>query len=160
MKRFLTVMAAGFLGMFLCASVVSAAEVKTEYFTLTLPAPWKQPQPPQKANGAVSATVQNTKDGTAVNITVTPVSLSAKDLATQTLSNMKKGGFTVSEPKAVGDFYMGEFTKGPAKGVCYFGSNGKVGGVATILGVTLDTGKELLSKNFKPADDKLFPTSF
>lgn len=31
MKRFLTVMAAGFLGMFLCASVVSAAEVKTEY---------------------------------------------------------------------------------------------------------------------------------
>ena len=58
MKRFLTVMAAGFLGMFLCASVVSAAEVKTEYFTLTLPAPWKQPQPPQKANGAVSATVQ------------------------------------------------------------------------------------------------------
>ena len=158
MKKVLTFVAVACLGMMLCASVSSAAEAKTEYFTLTLPGDWKKPT--QKANGATATIVVNTKDRTAVSVTITPVSLPAKELATQTLNNMKTGGFKTTEPKAVGDFYVGEFSKGPAKGVSYFGSNGKVGSVITVLGSTLDSGKKLLNENFKSDDAKLFPSSF
>ena len=160
MKKMLMIATIAFLGTLLCASVSSAAEAKTEYFTLTLPGDWKQPKPTQKANGATATIVVNTKDRTAVSVTITPVSLPAKELATQTLNNMKTGGFKTTEPKAVGDFYVGEFSKGPAKGVSYFGSNGKVGSVITVLGSTLDSGKKLLNENFKSDDAKLFPSSF
>lgn len=85
MKKVLTFVAVACLGMMLCASVSSAAEAKTEYFTLTLPGDWKQPKPTQKANGATATIVVNTKDRTAVSVTITPVSLPAKELATQTL---------------------------------------------------------------------------
>ena len=54
MKKVLTIVAVACLGMMLCASVSSAAEAKTEYFTLTLPGDWKQPKPTQKANGATA----------------------------------------------------------------------------------------------------------
>lgn len=160
MKKTVSLMSMALVSVLLCASLALAQEVKTEYFTLDLPSEWKQPQPVQKANGVLSLTIQSKKDGTAVNITVTPVSLPASELAAQTLANMKKGGFTVSEPKAVGDVYMGEFSKGPAKGISYFSSNGKKGSVISILGTTHETGKELLSKNFKPTDPKLFPSTF
>ena len=159
-KKFLAVTTTCLLGILLCASTALAAEVKTDHFTLNLPSGWTQPQPPQSANGATVAIFQNAKEQIAVTVTVTPAPLSAKDLATQTLTNMKARGFTVSEPVASGDSYVGEFSKEQVKGVSYFSANGKLGSVITIMGASLDAGKKMLKDNLKPADSKLFPTDF
>lgn len=160
MQKVLTFTATCLLGILLCASAALAAEVKTDYFTLNLPSGWTQPQPVQSAQGATMVIIQNAAEQTVVTVAVMPVPLSAKDLATQTLTNMKAAGFTVSEPVASGDSYVGEFSKDPAKGVNYFTSNGKLGSVITIMGNSLDGGKKMLEDNFKPADSKLFPASF
>ena len=160
MKKLLSFLATGLVCTFLLASVALAEEVKTDYFTLTLSDGWKLPNPVQKANGAVVAIVQYPDGKGAVSITVTPAPLPAKDLAVQTLNNMKTGGFTVSEPVASGDSYVGEFSQQQAKGVSYFTSNGKLGSVITIVGTDTYPGKAFLNKNFKAADAKLFPASF
>ena len=160
MQKVLTFTATCLLGILLCASVALAAEVKTDYFTLNLPSGWTQPQPVQSAQGATMAILQNAAEQTVVTVAVTPVPLSAKDLATQTLTNMKAAGFTVSEPVASGDSYMGEFSKEQVKGISYFSANGKLGSVMTIMGASLDAGKKMLKDNLKPVDSKLFPTDF
>ncbi|HIU17302.1 MAG TPA: hypothetical protein IAB01_02500 [Candidatus Avidesulfovibrio excrementigallinarum] len=160
MKRLLSLLLSGVAGLVLCVSVAMAAAIETDYFTLDLPAGWTQPQPVQQANGVVVAVVQNTSAQAAVSITVTPAPLPAKDLATQTLAGMKSGGFTVSEPVASGNVYIGEFSNGPAKGVSYFGSNGTTGCVVTVLGASTDAGKALLNGYFKSKDSKMFPASF
>ena len=160
MKRLFTSLMGSLAGLVLCASVALAADISTEYFTLDLPSGWTQPQPVQSNNGTVIAVVQNPAAQCAVSITVTPVPLPAKELATQTLANMKTGGFTVSEPVASGNIYSGEFSNGPAKGISYFGSNGTCGSVITVLGSSTDAGKALLKEHFKTKDAKLFPTAF
>lgn len=163
MQKVLTFTATCLLGILLCASAALAAEVKTDYFTLNLPSGWTQPQPVQpvqSAQGATMAILQNAAEQTVVTVAVTPVPLSAKDLATQTLTNMKAAGFTVSEPVASGDSYMGEFSKEQVKGISYFSANGKLGSVITIMGASLDAGKKMLKDNLKPVDSKLFPTDF
>ena len=73
---------------------------------------------------------------------------------------MKARGFTVSEPVASGDSYVGEFSKDKAKGISYFCSNGKIESVITIVGASVEAGKKLLKDNFKPLDSKLFPSAF
>lgn len=160
MQKILNVTAICLLGILLCASAALAAEVKTDHFTLNLPSGWTQPQPVQSAQGATMAILQNAAEQTVVTVTITPVPLPAKDLATQTLANMKAAGFTVSEPVASGDTYVGEFSKDQAKGISYFSANGKLGSVITIMGASLDAGKKMLKDNLKPADSKLFPTDF
>ena len=63
--------------------------------------PW--PKPVQSANGAVVAIVQYPDGQGAVSVTVTPAPLPAKDLAVQTLNNMKSGAASpFSEPVASG----------------------------------------------------------
>lgn len=148
------------MGILLCASTALAAEVKTDHFTLNLPSGWTQPQPVQSAQGATMAILQNAAEQTVITVAVTPVPLSAKDLAIQTIANMKAAGFTTSEPVASGDSYVGEFSKDKAKGISYFCSNGKIGSVITIVGASVEAGKKLLKDNFKPLDSKLFPSAF
>ena len=160
MKKFMSCLATGLVSVFLLASVALAEDVKTDYFTLALSDGWTMPKPVQSANGAVVAIVQYPDGQGAVSVTVTPAPLPAKDLAVQTLNNMKSGGFTVSEPVASGDSYVGEFSQQQAKGVSYFTSNGKLGSVITIVGTDTRPGKDFLNKNFKAADAKLFPASF
>lgn len=160
MQKVLTFTATCLLGILLCASAALADEVKTDHFTLNLPSGWTQPQPVQSAQGATMAILQNAAEQTVVTVAVMPVPLPAKDLATQTITNMKTAGFTVSEPVASGDSYLVEFSKDPANGINYFTSNGKLGSVITIMGASLDAGKKMLKDNLKPADSKLFPTDF
>ena len=160
MKKILTALSVALISVLVFGSVALAAEVRTEYFTLNLPDGWTQPQPTQSNKGAVVAIVQNANDKTAVSVAVTPAAFPAKELAEQTLANMKKGGFTTSDPVASGDSYVAEFSQGQAKGVSYFSSNGKVGSVVSILGSGTDSGKKLLNEHFKAADPKLFPASF
>lgn len=133
-----------------------AAEVSTKYFTLPLSDGWTQPQPAQEAQGTVMAVLQNQKDGTAITLTVVANPMAAKDVAAQTVANMKQGGLKASDPVEKDGIYETSFEQGPGKGVSYFGSNGKEFAVTTIIGATTDTGKELL-KNLQPKDAKLFP---
>ena len=160
MQKVLTLTATCLLGILLCASAALADEVKTDHFTLNLPSGWTQPQPVQSAQGATMAILQNAAEQTVITVAVTPVPLSAKDLAIQTIANMKAAGFTTTEPVASGDSYVGEFSKEQVKGVSYFSANGKLGSVITIMGASLDAGKKMLKDNLKPADSKLFPTDF
>ena len=111
-------------------------------------------------NGNTVAVVQSKKDGTAVSIAAMPSTAPIKDIATQTVDNMKAAGFKFSEMKQVGESYVVEFSKNGANGVHYFTSNGKQASVVSIIGKTLDTGKELLQKQLKPVDPKLFPASY
>ena len=157
MQKVLTLTATCLLGILLCASAALADEVKTDHFTLNLPSGWTQPQPVQSAQGATMAILQNAAEQTVITVAVTPVPLSAKDLAIQTIANMKAAGFTTSEPVASGDSYVGEFSKEQVRGVSYFSANGKLGSVITIMGASLDAGKKMLKDNLKPADSKLFP---
>ena len=100
MKKFLAVCGSSLLTVLLLAVAVCAQEVKTDYFTLDLPADWKMPGKVQTMpNGNTVAVVQSTKDGTAVSIAAMPSTAPIKDIATQTVENMKKGGFTFSEMK-------------------------------------------------------------
>ena len=145
MQKVLTLTATCLLGILLCASAALADEVKTDHFTLNLPSGWTQPQPVQSAQGATMAILQNAAEQTVITVAVTPVPLSAKDLAIQTIANMKAAGFTTTEPVASGDSYVGEFSKEQ---------------VITIMGASLDAGKKMLKDNLKPADSKLFPTDF
>ena len=161
MKRVFAVCGSSLLTVLLLAVAVCAQEVKTDYFTLDLPADWKMPGKVQKMpNGNTVAVVQSKKDGTAVSIAAMPSTAPIKDIATQTVDNMKAAGFKFSEMKQVGESYVVEFTKNGANGVHYFTSNGKQASVVSIIGKTLDTGKELLQKQLKPADAKLFPASY
>ncbi len=155
MKKCGKVFLAGALALVL-AVPAAAADVKTKYFSLALPDDWTQPQPPQSANGAMMAIFQNKKDGSAVTITVVSNGMSAKDAAQQTIANMKTGGMNPSDPVEKDGIYESTFTRGPGKGVSYFGSNGKEFAVTTVIGATTETGKTLL-KGLKPTDPKLFP---
>ena len=140
MQKVLTLTATCLLGILLCASAALADEVKTDHFTLNLPSGWTQPQPVQSAQGATMAILQNAAEQTVITVAVTPVPLSAKDLAIQTIANMKAAE--------------------QVKGVSYFSANGKLGSVITIMAASLDAGKKMLKDNLKPADSKLFPTDF
>ncbi len=133
-----------------------AAEVKTKYFSIDLPADWTQPQPVQEAQGSLVALFANSKDGSAVTITVVANPMSAKDAAAQTVANMKSGGMSPSDPVEKDGLYETSFSQGPGKGMSWFGSNGKEFAVTTVLGSSLDSGRALL-KGLKPVDASLFP---
>lgn len=160
MKKALTFLTAGLAGLLFWASLAFAGEVNTENFSLSLPSGWELAQPVQSSHGASMVMVQNTAAQCAVSIALFPISLSAADLASQTLANMKVGGFTVAEPRASGDSYLCEFSQDQTKGICYFTSNGKSGSVVTIVGSGMEAAKELLNKHFRPTAPGLFPASF
>lgn len=142
--------------MAVLAAPAQAAEVKNAYFTLELPDGWVQPQPAQEVNGSVVVVVAKQKSGTAVSISVMAAPMSAKDIATQTMANMKTGGMQVGEPKEKDGLYEATFSKGAAKGISWFGANGKVCAVTTVIGKSVDDAKVLL-KGLKPVDAALFP---
>ena len=159
MKRIFAV-CGSLLAVLLLTVAVCAEEVKTDYFTLDLPADWKMPGKVQKMrDGNIVAIVQSKKDGTMVNIVVLPSTASIKDIVTQTVDNVKADGVEVSEKKH-GETYVVEFARGKVKNIQYFTSNGKQASAVGIIGKTLDTGKELLQKQLKPVDAKLFPASY
>ena len=82
--------------------------------------------------------------------------MSAKDIATQTMANMKTGGMQVEEPRERDGLYEAAFSKGAAKGMSWFGANGKACAVTTVIGKSVDDAKVLL-KGLKPVDASLFP---
>lgn len=160
MTRFMTFLTSGLMSVLLFAAVAFADEVKTDYFTISLDDEWTQPQPVQSSNGALLAILQHGSDKSVLSVAITPTVLPAKDVAEQTLANMKARGFTVSELTPFGDSYKAEFSQNQSNGVSYFTSNGKVSSVVSIVGKNTDAGREFMNKNFKAADARLFPAKF
>lgn len=156
----MTFLTSALMSILLFASVALADEVKTDYFTITLTDDWTQPQPVQSANGALLVILQHTPDNSVLSVAISPVSLPAKDVAGQTLANMKATGFTVSEPEPFGDSFKAAFSQNQSNGVSYFTSNGKVNSVVTIIGKDINTGREFMNSHFKPTDAGLFPAKF
>ncbi len=140
----------------LCATLALANEVKTPHFSITLPDDWTQPNEIISQQGSSVALFQNTTDGTAVTVTVVDAPMSARDVAEQTVKGMKNGGIAASAPHEENGFYVSSFEQDGAKGISYFGSNGKTFAVTSIVGPDLNTGKTLL-KNLKITDAKLIP---
>lgn len=160
MKKFLAVCGGSLLTVLLLAVAVCAEEIDTDHFTLDLPADWKSRKVETQPDGTAVAVVQSTKDGTVVGIRIMQSTGRIRDIATRIVDNMKAKGIDMSEIKQVGDSYVVEFSTGIGRGIRYFTSNGKLFSAVSILGKTLDTGKEFLQKQFKPVDPKLFPSSY
>ena len=160
MTKFMTFLASGLMSVLLFASAALADEVKTDYFTIALTDEWTQPQPVQSGNGALLAIFQHATDKSVLSVAITPTALPAKDVAGQTLANMKASGFTVSEIEPFGESCKAEFSQNQSNGVSYFTSNGKVNSVVTIIGKDIDAGRAFMNKNFKAVDAKLFPAEF
>ena len=161
MKKFFAVCGGSLLTILLLAVVVCAQEVKTSYFTLDLPADWMPldwMSPKVKPRSGHPAFI-NMKDKTSVSITAGPATVPIKDMVTKAVSWWKKLGMDNITEKQVGESCVVEFTKGELRGVQYVTSNGEDFSMVSIIGKTLDTGKELLQKRFKPVDPKLFPAS-
>lgn len=133
---------------------VVAQEVSTKYFSITLPEGWSMPRPVAEMDGTVFVLFINQQDGSAVTITVTPGTLSAGEVAAQTVAALKtQQGVESSAPVEKDGLYMTSFTKSGIKGESWYGSNGREFAVTTIMS---DTGRTLL-RELKPVDAALFP---
>lgn len=161
MKKFFAVCGSSLLTILLLAVAVCAQEVKTNYFTLDLPADWMPldwmsfKAKPRSGHPAFI----NMKDKTSVSITTGPATVPIKDMATKAVNWWKKLGMDNVVEKQVGESCVVEFTKGELRGVQYFTSNGEDFSMVSITGKTLDSGREFLQKQLKPVDPKLFPAS-
>lgn len=161
MKKFFAVCGGSLLTILLLAVAVCAQEVKTNHFTLGLPADWMPldwMSPKVKPRSGHAAFI-NMKDKTNVSIATGPATVPIKDMVTKAVNWWKKLGMDNVAEKQVGESCVVEFTKGELRGVQYFTSNGENFSMVSIIGETLDTGKEFLQKQLKPVDPKLFPAS-
>ena len=154
MKKLLSIVSTVLFSAVFAAAAL-AAEVKTPYFSLDLPDPWIQPQDVVNQNNALVALFQNKTNGTAVTLTVVNAAMPARDVAEQTVSNMKAGGMESSKINEENGLYTFSFAKG--QGVSWVGSNGEQFAVTTVVGPDVASAKAML-KGLKPASAKLFPS--
>lgn len=133
-------------------------KVQTEYFSLTIPAGWSMPMPVKKNNLGMTALFGAVKSNLAVTVNVLKSPMSAKDIATQTLANMRKGGLKTGPLRTKGGLCYAEIS-GKVTGVAWFGSNNKgLASAVVILGSNDSQANELL-KALKPSEKGLFPTA-
>ncbi|WP_300803486.1 hypothetical protein [uncultured Desulfovibrio sp.] len=158
MKRIFAVCGGSLLAVLLLTVAVRAEEVKSKYFTLDIPSGWKV-EMSQEKEGLAFFIVADSQKKNLVNITITslPEPMSAKELCTMTCDSLKAAGVQVGEPVVSGETYAVEFSQGEAQGWQYFTSIGKLASTVSFIG---DGGKEVLQKNLKPVDPKLFPASY
>ncbi|MBO4301121.1 MAG: hypothetical protein J5861_05920 [Desulfovibrio sp.] len=134
--------------------VTAQETIMTPYFTIILPEAWSMPHPVAEGDGTVFALFVNKQDGSLVTITVTPGSLSAREVAIQTTTSLKRQqGVESSQPVEQNGLYMTTFVKSGIEGTSWYGSNGKQFAVTTVMG---KDGAALL-KDLKPVDAALFP---
>ena len=151
---------------FACLATTACAEkISNEFFAINVPDGWQKTISPTQANGALLVLVQNNKENIVVSVSITPVNMSARQLAEQTSQNMQAGGWTVSEPVQQGDSFTVDFKQEGKKllGIHYFSSNGERGGVVTIMAPSIAQiakGKLFVQENLKPVDAKLFPAKY
>lgn len=158
MKRIFAVCGSSLLAVLLLAVAVCAKEVKTKYFTLDLPSNWRVEMSQENEEGTLIIVADSSKSNV-MNITVAPLPepMSAKEVCAMTCDTLKAAGIQLGEPVASGESYVVEFSQGDVKGVQYFTAIDKIASAVSIIG---DGCKEILQKNLKPVDPKLFPASY
>ncbi|MBQ9405810.1 MAG: hypothetical protein IJU37_03605 [Desulfovibrio sp.] len=131
-----------------------AQEITTPYFALSLPADWFMPKPVVEQDNVVFALFVNKKDSSVVTITVSPGTLSAREVAVMTTATLKnQQGIESSEPVEKDGLYMTTFSKSGIRGISWYGSNGSHYAVTTVMS---EQGPTLL-RALKPVDSRLFP---
>lgn len=134
----------------------SGNTVKTDYFSLKIPAGWIMPQPVKKQPGdGLSAAFGLEKGDCVVTLNVMKVSLPAEELATQTAANMRKTGLEVSAPKNDNGFWAFKLS-GKANGQALFGCDSGLCAATIIMGNSAENAAELLGA-IKPIKPGLFP---
>lgn len=131
--------------------------VKTEYFSVTLPAGWIMPEAINRRKPALSAVFYNQKTGIAITVNVLDMPIPARDLAQSTLKSMRAGGLKPAEPVKSGEFYKIAISGRP-QGEAWFAGNGKICAATVILGEKMNrkVANEFL-RVFRPVDKALFP---
>lgn len=133
--------------------------VKTEYFSITIPAGWSMPMPVKKVPQGMSALFGSVKGNLAVTVNVLKAPLSAKEVGNQTLANMRKGGLKTSALKEKNGLFQATVS-GKTTGVAWFGGDSKKGIVSAVVILGNDDEKaNTLLRALKPVAPGLFPTS-
>lgn len=131
-------------------------EVRTDFFSLVLPAGWSMPIPMKsQANGAISCAFVCDKGEPAVAINVLPAPVSGKQLAELMSADMRKNGMKTGQIKESGKLWIMNI-EGRTKGTGWFGSNGEVCAATMIFGQSPERANALL-KALKTEDRSLFP---
>lgn len=135
----------------------SGQTVKTEYFSVKLPAGWIMPEKLKKRPGGVNAVFADEKSRDAVTISVLLIPASAEDFAKNTMATMKKGGLKVGALQKVQNYYVLPI-KGKPMGEAWFACDGKMCAATVILGEKIDKKSvDGFLSAFKPANPALFP---
>ena len=137
------------------ASTTTPRDVRTMFFSVTLPEGWVSPTRPQKVQNGVHAIFTKGRD---ISLAVTCMrgNASAKELAESTAANMRKDNMEVSEPVADGPFYVIDIKRKDITGKAWFGATGANCAVTTIFGDELAEANPLLQA-IKPVQENLIP---
>lgn len=132
--------------------------VKTEYFTIKIPAGWKLIRPVKsQPNGGISAAFAPADNSLAITINVIRAPENAKLIADHTAKNMQKTGFQASTPKEKNGLWTFDIS-GKANGKAWFGANGSICGIVLMFGENFHIAQELLA-NLQSKDRNIFPKS-
>lgn len=157
-------LALGLLGGFCCAMPQPAAaaaaqakktaapklkemggqKVSCDYFELTIPQGWSMPVPIKIMPGGVSAIFGKVNSDLAVTFSVIKVDMPAREMAVESLANMRKGGVSTGEPTERDGIWYADIA-GKAKGIACFGAGGGVASACMIIGSDPQGANALLS---------------
>lgn len=132
-------------------------KIETEYFDVVIPTGWSMPAPVKNMPMGISALFGIMKGDLAVTINVMKVRLSAREMAEQTLANMRKGGLKTGELKEKNGFYWATMS-GKANGIACFGSADGLASATVIIGNDAKRANALLEA-IKPRVAGLLPAS-
>lgn len=132
-------------------------EVKTEFFSLKIPAGWIMPYPVNHKPDGTSAVFGDEKTHVTVTINAIQAPLKLKEFTDTVLPNMKKSGLKTGLPVMENGLYK-VVIRGMPQGEAWFGSNGKLCTATVILNGTdnISAANELLGALKSPLP-QLFP---
>ncbi len=108
-------------------------------------------------NDGISVVFASMAQEPAISISTMKTNMPAKEIAEQTIANMKKGGMVISPLEEKDGLWHATISK-PARGSLWFGSNGDTAAVTIITGETVERANDI----FSILDAKvkgIFPTS-
>lgn len=133
-------------------------KVETKYFNLVIPQGWSMPIPVKNMPmDGISALFGSMKGDLAITINVLQAPFSAKEMATQTMENMRKGGLKTGPLEKKDNLYYVRIS-GKASGIAWFGAKDGLAAATLVLGKDEEKANELLAA-LKPIKPGLFPKS-
>ena len=138
----------------------SASDIKTEFFSINLPAGWIMPQPVKKQprDSGISVAFVSEADGLAVTITIIRAAADPKDLSAEIAKNMSESGLNASSPEQASGNMWRMKIRGKAQGEAWIGSSDGLSSITLILGKDLKPANALLAR-IKSAPAGLLPQS-